>query len=141
MANALSRFMKPSSRGATDAGLLILRLCAGLALAFSHGLTKVLTLGKFIATVERHGFPLPHVFGPVAAFSEFLGGLLIAVGLATRPAATFVLMTMLGAAFKVHAHDPFSKKELAFAYALVAVVVLVAGPGRYSLDARLGKRH
>lgn len=140
MANALSRFMKPSSRGATDAGLLILRLCAGLTLAFGHGLSKVLTLGKFIASVERHGFPLPQIFGPAAAFSEFLGGLLLALGLATRPAATFVLATMLGAALKVHAHDPFSKKELAFAYAVVAIVMLVAGPGRFSLDARLEKR-
>ena len=64
MANALSRFMKPSGRGATDAGLLLLRLWVGLVLAFGHGLTKVLTLGKFIATVERHGFPLPQLFGP-----------------------------------------------------------------------------
>jgi putative oxidoreductase len=140
MANGLSRFMKPSSRGATDAALLILRLCAGLSLAFGHGLSKVLTLGKFIASVERHGFPLPQVFGPAAALSEFLGGILLALGLATRPAATLVLATMLGAAFQVHAHDPFSEKELAFAYALVAIAVLVAGPGRYSLDARLEKR-
>ena len=29
---------------------------------------------------------------------------------------------------------------LALAYALVAIVILVAGPGRYSLDARLEKR-
>jgi putative oxidoreductase len=136
MASALSRFLKPSTRGAVDAGLLALRLGFGLTLALKHGLAKLLDLEKFIGTVAKHGFPLPGVFGPIAMLSEFAGGLLLAVGLMTRPAATFVLATMLGAALKVHAHDPFSKKELALAYALVALVLFVTGPGRYSLDAR-----
>ena len=140
MADALSRFVKPSTRGRMDAGLLVLRLGFGLTLATKHGLAKLLDLEKFIGSVARHGFPLPEVFGPLAMLSEFAGGLLLAVGFLTRPAATFVLATMLGAALKVHAHDPFSKKELAFAYALVAVVLLVTGPGRYSLDARVEGR-
>ena len=140
MANALSRFFEPSTRGRVDAGLLVLRIGVGLTLALEHGLSKLLALEKFIASVTRHGFPLPQIFGPLAMLSEFAGGLLLAVGLATRPAATFVIATMLGAAFKVHAHDPFSKKELAFAYALVAAVLFVTGPGRHSLDARIEAR-
>jgi putative oxidoreductase len=47
---------------------------------------------------------------------------------------------MVGAAFVAHANDPFSKKELALAYALVALVLLVTGPGRYSIDARLERK-
>jgi putative oxidoreductase len=77
---------------------------------------------------------------PIAMLSEFVGGILVAIGLATRPAALFVTATMLGAAFVAHSGDPFSKKESALAYALVALVVLVAGPGRYSVDARLEKK-
>jgi putative oxidoreductase len=52
----------------------------------------------------------------------------------------FVLVTMLVAAFHVHATDPFSKKELALAYATAALAILLAGPGRLSLDARFRKR-
>ena len=103
-------------------------------------LGKNVTLGKFIKSVTKQGFPLPEVMAPIAMLSELLGGLLLAFGLFTRPAATFVIATMLGAAFQAHAHDPFSKKELALAYALVAAVLLVTGPGRYSLDARIEKR-
>jgi putative oxidoreductase len=67
--------------------------------------------------------------------SEVLGGLLLALGLFARPAAACVAVTMLVAAFVVHAGDPFGRRELALAYACVAIGVLLAGPGRYSLDA------
>jgi putative oxidoreductase len=116
-----------------------LRLGFGLTLAFGHGVSKLFKLEKFIASVARHGFPLPEVTAPIAMLTELVGGVLLALGLATRPAAIFVIATMLGAALKVHAVDPFSKKELALAYALVAVVLIFTGPGRYSLDARLSK--
>jgi putative oxidoreductase len=140
MASAIARYFRPSTRGSIDGGLLLLRLGFGLTLAFGHGINKLFSLGKFIRNVERHGFPLPEVMGPIALLSELGGGILLALGLATRPAATLVIATMLGAAFKVHANDPFSKKELALAYALAALVLLVAGPGRYSVDARLEKK-
>lgn len=138
--SALSRFLKPSARGNPDAGLLLLRLGFGLTLAFGHGLNKALELGKFIDSVARNGFPFPQLMGPIAMLSEFAGGILLALGLFTRPAALCVVGTMLGAAFQVHGASPFSKKELALAYALVAAVLLVTGPGRHSLDARLDKR-
>jgi putative oxidoreductase len=138
--SALIRFLKPSVRGNADLGLLLLRVGFGLTLAFGHGLGKALALGKFIGSVTRHGFPLPELMGPLAMASELAGGLLLALGWFTRPAALFVLATMLGAAFIVHGGDTFSKKELALAYALVAAVLLVTGPGRHSLDARHAKR-
>ena len=141
MSSAIRRFFEPSTPGSIDKGLLVLRVGFGLTLAFGHGINKLFSLGKFIRNVERHGFPLPEVMGPIAMLSELAGGILLALGLATRPAATFVAATMLGAAFKVHANDPFSKKELALAYALVALVLLVTGPGRHSIDAKLERKH
>jgi putative oxidoreductase len=118
-----------------DAALLVLRLGFGLAIALAHGLGKMSNLERFIGTVESRGIWLPAVTGPAAALSEFVGGLLLAAGLLTRPAAALLLGTMLVAVFVVHAGDPFGRKELALAYACVSVVVLLAGPGRYSLDA------
>lgn len=118
---------------------MLVRVCFGATLALAHGLGKVSDLGKFIGGLEGRGFPLPGLFGPAAALSEFLGGLLVAIGLFARPAALFVAITMLVAALHVHGGDPFQKKELALAYAVAALAVLIAGPGRYSLDARLFK--
>jgi putative oxidoreductase len=124
-----------------DAALALLRAAFGLTLAFAHGVGKAADLGKFTASVASRGFPLPTVLAPAAALSELVGGILLAVGLMTRPAAAFVSITMLTAALRVHANDPFARKELGLAYAAVAIALLIAGAGRFSLDARLfGKR-
>jgi uncharacterized membrane protein YphA (DoxX/SURF4 family) len=40
----------------------------------------------------------------------------------------------------VHATDPYQKKELALAYVVIGLAILIAGPGRFSLDALLARR-
>ena len=101
------------SKVQTDIGLLVLRLGAGLFMAFGHGFGKIPPSDGFIGGVEKLGLPMPIFFAWMAAFSEFLGGLLIALGLFTRPAAFFWICTMGTAAFIRHADDPFSAKEKA----------------------------
>jgi len=41
---------------------------------------------------------------------------------------------MLVAALVVHAPDPFMRKELPLLYAAVFLVLVISGPGRYSVD-------
>lgn len=118
-----------------DAGLLLLRAFAGVALAMAHGLGKLPPKPGFVAGVEEMGFPAPMLFAWLAGLSEFGGGLLIAIGLLTRPAAFFVLMTMLTAAFVRHAGDPFTDTEKALLFGSIALFLLLAGAGRYSVDA------
>jgi putative oxidoreductase len=130
----LRRLLSPSVRPHLDAGLLALRVFFGASLAFTHGLGKVSDLSKFTNTVAGHGFPLPGLFATSAALSEFLGGVLLVLGLLTRPAATAILITMGVAAFFIHAGDPFKKRELALAFGTAALALLAAGPGRYSAD-------
>lgn len=119
----------------TDFGLLWLRVLAGLGIA-SHGYGKVFggNIDKFAEGVAAMGFPAPTLFAWAAAFSEFVGGILIALGLFTRPAAFFVFATMFTAAFIKHAPDPFQRKELALAYWTVAGAIMALGAGRFSLD-------
>jgi putative oxidoreductase len=121
-------------------GLLLLRLWFGLVLSLTHGLSKLGDLPRFIASVGRDGIPLPVLTGSFAAASEFLGGLLLALGLFTRPAGLAVFGTLFVAAVQVHASDPFTKKEFALAYAMVALALAVGGPGRLSLDSWLARR-
>ena len=117
-----------------NSGLLILRVFTGLVLASQHGIRKIPPPEKFIQGVGDLGFPLAEFFAWAAGCAEFFGGILLAVGLLTRPAAFFILITMLTAVFGRHATDPFNVKELAVTYGIIAITFLMAGSGRYGLD-------
>ena len=117
-----------------DLGLTVLRLFAGLALALGHGLDKMPPSQMFIDAVSGMGFPASTLFAWSAALSELVGGLLLAIGLFTRPASLFILTTMGVAAFILHGAAPFQDRELALIYGAVALVFLFSGAGRLSLD-------
>jgi putative oxidoreductase len=138
-ANHLLFGVKPHDP-ATDAGLLLLRVYAGLALALAHGLGKVPPSAGFVGMVGGMGLPAPELFAWLAALAEFGGGLLLALGLLTRPAALFVAGHFLIVTFLAHAGDPFDARELPLFFFFSAVLYLLAGPGRYSADALLSGR-
>lgn len=127
-----------------DAGLLILRLLAGFALAFAHGINKIPPTEGFIGGVEALGFPFPVFFAWAAGFAEFVGGICLAVGLLTRPASLLIAFTMATAFFLRHAEDSFGDKEKAYLFGGIALFYLLAGAGRFSIDAifrnRISKR-
>jgi putative oxidoreductase len=123
-----------------DSAALVLRVAFGVTLASMHGLNKLRAPHVFLDHVVEHGFPAPMLLGWLAILSEFVGGLLLALGLFTRPAAALIATTLLVAAIKVHANDPFARKELALAYAVVGLAFLVGGGGRYALDAALQRK-
>ncbi len=123
-----------------DIGLLVLRLGAGLFMAFGHGLGKIPPSDGFVGGVEKLGLPMPTFFAWMAALSEFLGGLLIAFGLFTRPAAFFWICTMGTAAFIRHADDPFASKEKALLFLTIGLCLLFTGGGKFSLSKLLFKQ-
>jgi putative oxidoreductase len=127
-------------RSSVDLGLLVLRVFAGVALAFAHGINKLPPTPRFLAGVAEMGFPAPELFGWAAGLSEFCGGLLLALGLLTRPAALFIVITMSVASFIKQAGDPFTEREAAMLYGCAALLYLIAGPGRLSLDAMIRAR-
>lgn len=129
--NNLTGWRKPTA----NAGLLVLRVMMGLGIAH-HGFGKVFG-GVIVPLTEgltKMGFPAPVLMAWLAALSELVGGLLIAIGLGTRAAAFFVAFTMGVAFFIAHAHDPFQVKELAYMYGAIALSLILTGAGDYSLD-------
>jgi putative oxidoreductase len=123
-----------------DAGLLALRLAFGGTLLVAHGLPKLLGFAEKSAT-----FSDPLGVGSTASlvltiFGEVVCAGAVVLGAGTRLAALPATITMLVAAFVVHAADPFGKRELALAYAAAFIVIGLAGPGRLSIDHALARR-
>jgi len=79
-----------------------------------------------------------------AGIIEFVGGLLIAVGLLAGYAAFVSSGLMAVAYFKVHAPDGFwpivNRGELAVLYCFVFLFMAAKGSGAWSVEALLGKK-
>lgn len=115
-----------------------MRLFAGL-LMMQHGGQKVLG----IPAPSKMPFELMSQMG-LAGILELVGGLLIAIGLWTRPAAFILSGQMAVAYFMAHAPRGFwpmlNGGELAVLYCFVFLFLAAAGGGRFSVDALLEKK-
>lgn len=114
--------------------LFILRISAG-AFMLTHGWGKLL---KLIGD-DPIQFADPLGMGVTASllltvFAEVFCSILLILGLTTRLAAIPSLITMLVAAFVVHANDGFGKMEMALLYGVMYLVIAITGAGKYSLD-------
>ncbi|MFA9476926.1 DoxX family protein [Phycisphaerales bacterium AB-hyl4] len=120
-----------------DLVLTAVRIFTGLAMALAHGLGKVTAPTEEIAErAARLSFPMPTLFGWAAALSEFVGGLLLALGLLTRLSAFFILCTMTVAVYShvVVREDPFRGYELALLFWFLCLQFLFIGSGRFGID-------
>jgi putative oxidoreductase len=128
-------------------GLLILRLVVGLTMA-SHGAQKLFGwfggyglqgTGGFL---EKLGFVPGRRNALFAGLAEFIGGLLLALGLATPLAATLIISVMVVAVATVHVKNGYFNSNQGYEYnlllAAVALSVAIMGAGPLSLDAAWG---
>ena len=118
----------------TPSLLSILRVVAGF-LFMMHG------------TQRLFGFPAPMPGSPAelpplilaAGIIEVAGGILMLLGLLTRPVAFLLSGEMAVAYFKAHATQGFwpllNGGELAALYSFVFLFIAAAGPGPWSVDA------
>lgn len=131
----------------SDLGLLILRLVVGLTFA-AHGAQKAFgwwsgpNFAGWRAGVERMGLRPTGFWALVSTAAEFVGGLLLAVGLLTPLATAALIAQSIVIIGLVHLPKGFwnAKGGIEFALSLAAGVVALAGtgPGSVSLDTAFG---
>jgi putative oxidoreductase len=119
-------------------GALILRLALALSMIV-HGYQKLVPHGAlhhFAHYVVTLG--LPYWLGYVSAYTEFVGGMLLVIGLLTRFAAAMIAINMLVALFTVGIHQGFGIYNYIIALAAIAIMLVVYGAGAMALDRRIG---
>ncbi len=130
-----------------DWATLILRIFLGVCFVV-HGLGKLGLVGPgnmagFSSWLRSLNFPLPEFQARAAMVTELLGGTLIAFGLCTRFAAFFCFITMMVAATLGHKGGGYlitnnpPGNEYAINLAMLMVVLVLLGPGHFSLDSLL----
>ena len=127
-----------------DLAVLLLRVFIGVCFIV-HGLGKLGLVGPgnmagFVSWLKSLGVPQPELQARLAMLCELIGGLLIACGLLTRVGAALCCTTMIVAMLIGHkgggyliTNDP-PGSEYVVNLAAILIVLILLGPGRYSLD-------
>lgn len=108
-------FTLPAVSNKASIALLIIRIIAGVAM-IQHGWGKMHQPFSWMPLS-----PIPGFFQFLAAFSEFGGGIAWIIGLVTP-------MVSMGGG---------SSYELAIIYFSLSLVLMLVGPGKFSLDTKI----
>ncbi len=141
--------LAPLHRGLSGLSYPMIRLFAGLFL-MPHGAQKLFGLfggGGLQATADGFASGLglePGLFFAVlVGGTEFFGGLFLALGFLTRPAAVAVAILMAVAVIKVHLPNGFFWTSGGFEYpllwGLIALALAFRGGGELSVDRAIGR--
>ena len=137
--------LSPLSRLASLAPLAV-RLIVGVIM-LAHGWQKLTEMGpgnfggQMLAGL---GVPLPVLMGYVVTFVEVVGGILLIVGFLSRLAALLLTIHLVVAVLMVKVNvgllsgSSGTGAELDLALIAGFLVILFAGPGRFSVDHALG---
>lgn len=121
--------------------LLLIRLYWGWQFA-QTGWGKLLHLSRFTAYFYQLGIPLPHLSALFVGLLELCGGILMAIGLFSRPVALLLAIDMIAAyvvadtaalkSFFSNPGDFYSADP--FTFLAASLIVLIFGPGFFALD-------
>ena len=118
----------------------LLRIMTGIIL-FGAGAGKVLKwFGGFGMDMTVKYYAMSGINTPLAymsAYTEFIGGFLLIIGLLTRPAAFAVMINMLVATIVTWPKGFLTGAAFPLSLAVSSLIILLTGPMDYSVDALL----
>jgi putative oxidoreductase len=137
--NLIVKILNETNPSLVSLSLLLLRCTIGILL-FIAGSGKLFGwFGGFGMEATIQGFSKIGISMPLtylSTFTEFTGGLLLIIGLLTRPAAFAVMINMLVATLVTLPHGFMGPTgaQTPFIFLVIDIVILLAGPMVYSID-------
>ena len=129
-----------SSPVINDIVLFVVRIFVGFAM-ITHGFPKLM---KLVGDQEIEFFDFLGLGAQnslfLAVFAEFICSIFIILGLFTRWAVLFLMITMAVAGLVVHSADAFGDREMSLLYLANYIMIFAFGPGKYSVDGMISKR-
>jgi putative oxidoreductase len=100
----------------------------------AHGYGKIFGgMGHYVQFI--HGLGIPGWLAYVSAATEFFGGLIVLLGVATRIAAVFIFCNLLVALWKLLLHQPLKGGvEFPLSVAAIAFALIFLGGGPISVE-------
>ncbi|TMJ89113.1 MAG: DoxX family protein [Alphaproteobacteria bacterium] len=134
-----------------DAFLLVGRVLVGwLFLASSTGIGgKLWNHAGFAGYLKNLGAPAPEISSWIGAIVEFVIGVALVLGLGTRYAALLCALFLIAATALAHRYWEYPAAQMGNQYNHFlkniavfggALILFVAGPGRFSVDRMLSKK-
>jgi putative oxidoreductase len=135
------KLFRAASPAHVSLGLAVLRIATGVVF-LNHGYQKLFKMGiGGVSGFFGHvGVPAPGVMATLITLLEVFGAIAIIVGFLTRPLALAFVLDMLGAILLVQLKNGFAKFELEFLLLGAGLTLVLAGAGRYSVDAMIAGR-
>ena len=131
-------FSTSVSDNALSFALFILRVGSGFLMLTNHGLDKLMNFAQ-----KSSRFADPFGIGSTTSlsltiFAEFFCAAFIILGLFTRLAAIPLVIAMSVAFFHANKGD-YKQGELALLFLVCFLTILIAGPGKASIDRLINK--
>jgi len=128
-------------------GVVLMRFALGFAMLYAgwskvvpaggfHGHNSLSAMHQFCARIASMG--LPYWMGYLCIFAEVVGGAAMLVGLLVRFFALLIAGDMVFAIALVTWHKGYLGSEYPIMLMVIAVMLLLTGPGRFALDRRMG---
>lgn len=157
MKNLIRWFLDPPTDAPT--ATVLLRLMAGGVFLW-EGILKFVYTNQGVGRFTKLGLPVPEITATFVGTLEILGGLLLIAGLLTRLIAVPFIIEMIVAVLSTKVSLFFGTSPLPpppappqagfwavlheirseYAQVMIVIFLLIAGPGRWSLDAYLARR-
>lgn len=124
--------------------LLVIRLYWGWHF-FIAGKGKLMNLERVTGFFTDLGIPFPSVNAAIAGTTECVGGVLLILGLGSRLVSIPLAFTMMVAYVTAHRESLWNFEEMIkqepYTFLMAVVIVLIFGPGKFSIDNLLKRKY